>query len=116
MPTRYVQFESGTSIDTIVDSMKGFMLLDVPMGVCKAIISGPLPEGMKSLDGLPPVAPSTASPSQTRPTPQAAMSNSVSPASKHLHFFFCFSVVFSIQLGSSEMVFETYYVPFALLR
>ncbi|KAF9153361.1 Poly(U)-binding-splicing factor puf60 [Linnemannia schmuckeri] len=76
----YVQFESGTSIDTIVDSMKGFMLLDVPMGVCKAIIGGPLPEGMKSLEGLPPVAPSTASPSQTRPAPQAAMSNSVSPA------------------------------------
>ncbi|KAF8949257.1 Poly(U)-binding-splicing factor puf60 [Haplosporangium gracile] len=76
----YVQFESGTSIDTIVDSMKGFMLLDVPMGVCKAIIGGPLPEGMKSLEGLPPVAPSIASPSQTRLAPQAAVSNSVSPA------------------------------------
>lgn len=88
MSTRYVQFESGTSIDTIVDSMKGFMLLDVPMGVCKAIIGGPLPEGMKSLDGLPPVAPSTASPSQTRPAPQSTISNSVSPASKRLPFFY----------------------------
>ncbi|KAG0202369.1 hypothetical protein BGX28_005123 [Mortierella sp. GBA30] len=52
----YVQFKSGTNIDTIVESMKGFMLLDMPMGVCKAIIGGALPEGMKSLDSLPPNA------------------------------------------------------------
>ncbi|KAF9976567.1 Poly(U)-binding-splicing factor puf60 [Actinomortierella ambigua] len=56
MPTllSYVQFKEGTDIDTIVSSMKGFMLLDLPMGVCKAIIGGPLPEGMKALDNIPP--------------------------------------------------------------
>ncbi|KAF9926338.1 Poly(U)-binding-splicing factor puf60 [Linnemannia zychae] len=76
----YVQFAPGTAIDTLVESMKGFLLLDVPMGVCKAIIGGPLPEGMKSLEGLPPVTPSTASPPQGRVAPQAAISANVSPA------------------------------------
>ncbi|KAG0272779.1 hypothetical protein BGZ95_011439 [Linnemannia exigua] len=76
----YVQFASGTPIDTLVEAMKGFMLLDLPVGVCKALIGGPLPEGMKSLEGLPPVVSSVTSPSHTRATPQAAVSSSVSPA------------------------------------
>ncbi|KAF9103692.1 Poly(U)-binding-splicing factor puf60 [Mortierella sp. GBA35] len=76
----YVQFQAGTPIDTLVESMKGFMLLDMPMGVCKAIMNNPLPEGMKSLEGLPPVTPSTASPANARAAPQAAVSTSVSPA------------------------------------
>ncbi|KAG0241856.1 Poly(U)-binding-splicing factor puf60 [Actinomortierella wolfii] len=49
-----LMFKEGTDIDTIVTSMKGFMLLDLPMGVCKAIIGGPLPEGMQALDKIPP--------------------------------------------------------------
>ncbi|KAG0097915.1 Poly(U)-binding-splicing factor puf60 [Podila epicladia] len=41
---------NGTNVDIVVDSMKGFTLLDTPMGVCKAIIGGPIPDGMKALD------------------------------------------------------------------
>jgi hypothetical protein len=86
--------------------MKGFMLLDVPMGVCKAIIGGPLPEGMKSLEGLPPVAPSTASPSQTRAAPQAAVSSTVSPASKLLLYFGILSELCFMEMKELEIVFE----------
>ncbi|KAG0035227.1 hypothetical protein BGZ81_011271 [Podila clonocystis] len=46
----YVQFKAGTNVDIVVESMKGFTLLDTPMGVCKAIIGGPIPDGMKALD------------------------------------------------------------------
>lgn len=37
-------------MDIVVESMKGFTLLDTPMGVCKAIIGGSIPDGMKALD------------------------------------------------------------------
>ncbi|KAF9217952.1 hypothetical protein BGZ59_006998 [Podila verticillata] len=46
----YVQFQAGTNVDIVVESMKGFTLLDTPMGVCKAIIGGSIPDGMKALD------------------------------------------------------------------
>ncbi|KAF9185247.1 Poly(U)-binding-splicing factor puf60 [Haplosporangium sp. Z 767] len=77
----YVQFKAGTSIDTIVESMKGFMLLDMPMGLCKAIIGGPLPEGMKSLDHMPPNAGAAfASPTHARATPTTAAAAPLNPA------------------------------------
>ncbi|KAF8937537.1 hypothetical protein EDD21DRAFT_360485 [Dissophora ornata] len=75
----YVQFKSGTNIDTLVDSMKGFMLLDMPMGVCKALIGGPLPDGMDALDHMPATA-ATASSPQARTAPAAAPASSVNPA------------------------------------
>ncbi|KAG0345581.1 Poly(U)-binding-splicing factor puf60 [Podila humilis] len=53
----YVQFKMGTNVDVVVESMKGFTLLDTPMGVCKAIIGGPIPEGMKALDSMAPSVP-----------------------------------------------------------
>ncbi|KAF9915022.1 Poly(U)-binding-splicing factor puf60, partial [Lobosporangium transversale] len=74
----YVQFKSGTNVDTLVESMKGFMLLDMPMGVCKALVGGPLPEGMKALEHMPPVTPVTSTPAQSRVAPPAAPS----PATK----------------------------------
>ncbi|KAF9928076.1 Poly(U)-binding-splicing factor puf60 [Mortierella alpina] len=75
----YVQFKSGTDINTIVDSMKGFMLLDMPMGVCKAIVGGVLPEGMKSLDSLPLTTAQLQMPTQAR-VPQTASTTIVNPA------------------------------------
>ncbi|KAF9576055.1 Poly(U)-binding-splicing factor puf60 [Mortierella alpina] len=72
-------FKSGTDINTIVDSMKGFMLLDMPMGVCKAIVGGVLPEGMKSLDSLPLSNAQLQMPTQAR-VPQAAPTTVVNPA------------------------------------
>ncbi|KAK3813418.1 MAG: hypothetical protein J3Q66DRAFT_46782 [Benniella sp.] len=75
----YVQFKTGTSIDTLVESMKGFLLLDIPMGVCKALIGGPLPEGMEALDSMP-VVPTTSAPAQVRASPAAIPSSSVNPA------------------------------------
>ncbi|KAF8982975.1 hypothetical protein BGZ46_000255 [Entomortierella lignicola] len=76
----YVQFKSGTSIDTIVESMKGFMLLDLAMGVCKALIGGTLPEGMKALDHMPPGAVTVPTPAQSRTTPTSTSQVPVNPA------------------------------------
>lgn len=75
---RYVQFKAGTNVDIVVESMKGFTLLDTPMGVCKAIIGGPIPDGMKALDN-PTALLSTVS--QGIVAPSVA---TVSPASKVL--------------------------------
>lgn len=75
----YVQFKSGTNIDTLVESMKGFMLLDMPMGVCKALIGGSLPDGMEALDSMP-AAPAASTPAQNRPTSTAVPPSSVNPA------------------------------------
>ncbi|KAG0003090.1 Poly(U)-binding-splicing factor puf60 [Entomortierella chlamydospora] len=74
----YVQFKAGTSIETLVESMKGFMLLDMPMGVCKALIGGTLPEGMKALDHLP--AGATTIPAPVRTAPASTPAASVNPA------------------------------------
>ncbi|KAG0253478.1 Poly(U)-binding-splicing factor puf60 [Actinomortierella ambigua] len=81
----YVQFKEGNDIDTIVASMKGFMLLDLPMGVCKAIIGGPLPDGMQALDNIPPGT--TVLPSNlmiTRPAGIAAAIGAAAPLSPAL--------------------------------
>ena len=37
--------------------MKGFKVLDQALGVCKAMIGGPLPEGMKALEHMPVLTP-----------------------------------------------------------
>ncbi|KAF9987170.1 hypothetical protein BGZ65_004812 [Modicella reniformis] len=75
----YVQFKTGTNIDTLVESMKGFMLLDLPMGVCKALVGGPLPEGMDALEHMP-VVPATSTSAQVRATPAVMPQSSVNPA------------------------------------
>ncbi|KAF9427080.1 hypothetical protein BGZ76_002476 [Entomortierella beljakovae] len=76
----YVQFKAGTNIETLVESMKGFMLLDMPMGVCKALIGGVLPEGMKALDHMPVTVAAPPQPSQNRAAPSAAPAAPVNPA------------------------------------
>ncbi|KAG0371066.1 hypothetical protein BC939DRAFT_443835 [Gamsiella multidivaricata] len=76
----YVQFKSGTNIDTLVDSMKGFMLLDMPMGVCRALIGGPLPEGMDALDFMPVGTTAVQPTAQARTVPAATPVSSVNPA------------------------------------
>ncbi|KAF9425192.1 Poly(U)-binding-splicing factor puf60 [Podila epigama] len=73
----YVQFKAGTNVDIVVESMKGFTLLDTPMGVCKAIIGGPIPEGMKALDSAP-ITPAAPPVPQARPA--ASVANPVNPA------------------------------------
>ena len=45
--------------------MKGFKVLDQALGVCKAMVGGPLPEGMKALDHMPVVAPTAQSTAAT---------------------------------------------------
>jgi poly(U)-binding-splicing factor PUF60 len=52
-----VQYKSATDIDALVEAMKGFKVLDQALGVCKAMVGGPLPEGMKALDHMPVLAP-----------------------------------------------------------
>ncbi|KAG0326660.1 hypothetical protein BGZ99_009242 [Dissophora globulifera] len=78
----YVLFKSGTNIDTLVESMKGFMLLDMPMGVCKALIGGPLPEGMDALDNMSASAAASLSPQAPTATTAAvsAPASAVNPA------------------------------------
>ncbi|KAF9201856.1 Poly(U)-binding-splicing factor puf60 [Haplosporangium sp. Z 27] len=63
-----------------VESMKGFMLLDLAMGVCKALIGGTLPEGMKALDHMPPGAVTVPTPAQSRTTPTSTSQVPVNPA------------------------------------
>ncbi|KAG0053932.1 hypothetical protein BGZ83_000158 [Gryganskiella cystojenkinii] len=57
----YVQYKTTTDIDALVEAMKGFKVLDQALGVCKAMIGGPLPEGMKALEHMPVLAPAVTS-------------------------------------------------------
>ncbi|CAG8437787.1 15277_t:CDS:10 [Acaulospora morrowiae] len=64
---RFIEFDDESSAGTAVSSMKIFELGGLTLHVGKAVIGGPLSEGMKAIEKLPPL-PAGATPPQTLST------------------------------------------------
>ncbi|KAJ3289935.1 Poly(U)-binding-splicing factor puf60 [Borealophlyctis nickersoniae] len=60
----YVEFEEESGADGAIRAMNGFELGGMHLRVMKAIVGGPLPEGMKSLEKMAPGAPIAAIPAK----------------------------------------------------
>ena len=71
---RFIEFEDESSAGTAVTSMNNFELGGLILHVGKAVIGGPLSEGMKAIDKLPPL------PAGATPPPPIVTSPSVSAA------------------------------------
>lgn len=71
---RFIEFEDESSASTAVTSMNNFELGGLILHVGKAVIGGPLSEGMKAIEKLPPL------PAGATPPPPIVTSPSVSAA------------------------------------
>ncbi|CAG8564434.1 6936_t:CDS:2 [Paraglomus brasilianum] len=67
----FIEFEDGMAASTAVVSMNNFELGGLILHVGKAVIGGPLPEGMKAIEKLPPL-PAGMSPAMPLATPSVS--------------------------------------------